>query len=1316
MLKTTKRTALTVALAIILAVVLTTAAAVFAAISPLSENPDVEFVFSGFRMQADADGGVQGLVDLTLKGVDAASVAFTIQYDEDYIAPSNHADNGDLANLMNCPEVFAQNPDSALFPVAESIKASNPYVLTGDPSTLNVTIMPDENVLEPDGANGAISYIQDKENEWEKYYHMAATQHSDGLKLGSLSFKILDPAALSRMTEAQLQDVFSVAANSLVIRYYDTELKKIEEQAIRYTWDVEAVVIDAWPVTTEISVLASELYGVGDERDLVDLLNLNYKRIYLEWSDKSITTDNFNWDFASCTFSTDPDSNPYNPKSGTYTVTQTYMDYGDYRIDLTVTITVVPVNLLRFQIQNQHITYTFDNRPNTFAGLSLPAEATPILDKVVTKYSVPNAAVNALTWSPNDLPADFAAGVFGTYEFDNAIDDAAISALEGLVPWLTTDGAVRDIKAYRTIGEVTPPPLADSITAVVEKLDGYLTIEAAKLDGMDSIPSGTAFRVKFPNGYILDNTVLGTSGTPIMTYEVVGGVATIVINTDDLSDPLQSTLQSYINLGGSGFSLAATAPQGSDGTVYGESDFTSFRFDCRENHHIANGTADFSAEKALFFPAYAGASLSTLGTHITLVGGDSVAIAYDGTLGSEPGALTEAHVVEWKIVGDLTATELPNTPGADVQLVGEFVENHYYSNHGYVTNKDDSLPVYTLTITVTLREGTPPENPDERIKITTNETEIYEQELDETNSFVYDTKKVGYSPSQLQTFTIHNIGADDISGLHVTVQDLTDGITDFVLVGLPDLAVAGETGKTTFSIRPKTGLAPGTTYEARVTVGSDRADDLKHFDIYFTVTDEDVYKVTVYENDPALGTATVVGSTYYTANATVTVEALPILPSAYYTFVEWTSTDPDVVFTNPYNATTTFQMPARDVEVMAHFDETILGKLRLDDLKDLNPDTTENPLRDSDYTIISFDPNRLDYYVTVPYETEQNQILVKPHYPVIDGATIVPAFYNVTAGSAINSADVADANGYFPSDFFGLVVGTNEITITQSYSDGQSLTYTVYIIRRDEVKVDLMYGNSPYGLIEADSVLTRDQKDAAEAYFHTNRRYDQTLLPEGVTTTESETYRSDAWIWPHKDLDEDPYALFVYSGQPFVDPGFKNLYYASSDAASEPVPVDPLDVTRTIKVAKFVDASEPDVATRLSGTADYTDTISAGGESCVVNTFENGDIRPGVYKLVYSFTDSDGFETTFSRSLVVLYPKGDTDDSGAVDTDDYNNLYNRMKNGINAKIFNTRTDWAAVYAYRICDVNTDRNVNSIDANNIKKNQTFTQFYEELPTE
>ena len=117
-----------------------------------------------------------------------------------------------------------------------------------------------------------------------------------------------------------------------------------------------------------------------------------------------------------------------------------------------------------------------------------------------------------------------------------------------------------------------------------------------------------------------------------------------------------------------------------------------------------------------------------------------------------------------------------------------------------------------------------------------------------------------------------------------------------------------------------------------------------------------------------------------------------------------------------------------------------------------------------------------------------------------------------------------------------------------------SAEYTITILRKKAVDVDIKPGNSPYGLIESSDNIT--DKAAAKELFSKNHTYDPSYTPNKAVNTYDTKYYTDAW--DGVNYDENPYTLFVYNGQTFVDPGFENLKDMDGNIVSAE------NVTRTI--------------------------------------------------------------------------------------------------------------------------------------------------------
>ena len=156
-------------------------------------------------------------------------------------------------------------------------------------------------------------------------------------------------------------------------------------------------------------------------------------------------------------------------------------------------------------------------------------------------------------------------------------------------------------------------------------------------------------------------------------------------------------------------------------------------------------------------------------------------------------------------------------------------------------------------------------------------------------------------------------------------------------------------------------------------------------------------------------------------------------------------------------------------------------------------------------------------------------------------------------------------------------------------------------------------------------------------------------------------------------------------------------------------------------------------ATPLTVTKDHwpassqevTTTPATGGEPVTTTEYTLiEDIRPGRYTIVYSFKDFDGTtELQVERPFVILRGVGDVNTDGkrdsvktagatASDSDEYH-IEDRV--GVDplgyeaggavdaSNLYGKDYPFANIFKFRVCDVNNDRNINNIDANQLDKN-------------
>lgn len=338
--------------------------------------------------------------------------------------------------------------------------------------------------------------------------------------------------------------------------------------------------------------------------------------------------------------------------------------------------------------------------------------------------------------------------------------------------------------------------------------------------------------------------------------------------------------------------------------------------------------------------------------------------------------------------------------------------------------------------------------------------------------------------------------------------------------------------------------------------------------------------------------------------------------------------------------------------------------------------------------------------------------------------------------------------------------------------------YTVVIHRR-KTSVDVTWrpGNSPYGLIEGSSFFADNAaRTKAKAEFSKNHSFiafkDETqpdtsviqvytneYTPSEAVNTSRTYYSVEAWMDPdtYNDASYDPdknpnydeveEALFVYNKTDFVDPGFTSLKNDDGSA------VDPKDVTREIhnlivlkdgytptasELASLGDLSTLDstkMEKKASVAIDSTNARDKADGSCYIDELKTLNVLPGIYSLTYKFKDNTGITVSFDRPLIILPEKGDINIDNTADTTDADILYQRHNNlnkglfesdGVTplpyksfcTEIIDGTEPWERLLAYRVGDVNEDRNVNSIDANAAHNSVTlmdFTKYYEPLPT-
>lgn len=305
-----------------------------------------------------------------------------------------------------------------------------------------------------------------------------------------------------------------------------------------------------------------------------------------------------------------------------------------------------------------------------------------------------------------------------------------------------------------------------------------------------------------------------------------------------------------------------------------------------------------------------------------------------------------------------------------------------------------------------------------------------------------------------------------------------------------------------------------------------------------------------------------------------------------------------------------------------------------------------------------------------------------------------------------------------------------EISYTPPEGTLINRSYYVEIVRRTEdVFQTTGFGNAPYGMIMNAANIPAEDKQAAKDAFDLARRFAAGHTPVKAADLTNK-YNTEAWTVPgtayepesgtdldaygrKPDLDRDDYALFVLLGQEFEDPGLTDVKDSSMRAVS------PADIRRTVEIA-LLDTEKAAQAQRFQGPVGggRTVTLDLGAMDALTLDagWEKGNaIRPGVYTLVYEFTDFDGTTLVqLTRPLVVLGAVGDVNADGAVTAGEQAGTDERiLEDRVTDPLGYAGADYpdAELFKYRTCDVNNDRNINNIDANQLGEHKVgIVPFY------
>lgn len=303
-----------------------------------------------------------------------------------------------------------------------------------------------------------------------------------------------------------------------------------------------------------------------------------------------------------------------------------------------------------------------------------------------------------------------------------------------------------------------------------------------------------------------------------------------------------------------------------------------------------------------------------------------------------------------------------------------------------------------------------------------------------------------------------------------------------------------------------------------------------------------------------------------------------------------------------------------------------------------------------------------------------------------------------------------------------------------------SRSFVVVIVRASkDFDYKLGYGNSPKGMIYNDDgqwATATAKADAWTKFLNNDNAFGAGSTPTKATGL-TNTYWKEAWgniivEGAAYNGDQDEHALFILLGQAFQDPGFITLkntlgFDVDQSKVSRSVKVDLLNTAATVTTQwnRFYmdDPTAPAQVTLDLGMGDKGLVTSTVTTDVIDNWWQTTDttgttpvttthaVRPGVYKLVYTFPDYDNTPKTVERNVIILSPVGDVNaDRGVCNgpatglPSDVDYIHNRITDPLGGMTGDNPTDASNYYIqwrlfrYRCVDSNNDRNVNDVDAN------------------
>jgi hypothetical protein len=341
-----------------------------------------------------------------------------------------------------------------------------------------------------------------------------------------------------------------------------------------------------------------------------------------------------------------------------------------------------------------------------------------------------------------------------------------------------------------------------------------------------------------------------------------------------------------------------------------------------------------------------------------------------------------------------------------------------------------------------------------------------------------------------------------------------------------------------------------------------------------------------------------------------------------------------------------------------------------------------------------FDGDKYEYYLSVPNETEKIMLDITSSDAPTVKANGTDVNTTLDSGQLYKTSEFTLSELNKDTDNGGEEDGfNNTVTVTAG-----GTTYTIHIRRLMTPKIVLNYGNSPYGEIMKDDNIT--DKALAKQAFDVGNKYTTSYCPTGCNT--SVVYIPYAWNTDEtsvdnpddKDnMDKNDFAIFVYQGEDFTDPGF-TAYNSLGEEVSDKA------ITRSLSVACMKAYGTANMAD--TATSEYSFNVDNEKSQYTFSELTNKYIRPDIYKIKYTFTDSyTNEECSVERNLIMLWTMGDADLSGIRNGGDVTTI-NKILKGTSVPLKNVTGVTRCIYTFRVLDADRSGIFNGGDATTVTK--------------